>query len=170
MITFCRCLELIWAENNVEMHRLNWAKPFLFWSILCQENEMFTWLSINSRIVKTGEEKRRYICKGMGEINRYLKKVKGRVGNNNWKKAKTEQKKEPFFFNLAYFFILFASRLSVKESYQNTTSRFDHEIIEDWKIMMTQSPTAKYFVFSLLFCSDWLVKLLFGDEKEVCYM
>lgn len=44
---------------------------------------MFTWLSINSRIVKTGEEKRRYIGKGMGEINSYLKKVKGRAGNNN---------------------------------------------------------------------------------------
>lgn len=47
---------------------------------------MSMWLSINSRIMKTGEEKRRYICKGMGEISRHLKKVKGRAGNNNLKK------------------------------------------------------------------------------------
>lgn len=42
---------------------------------------MCMWLSINSRIMKTGEEKRRYICKGMGEISRHLKKSK----RKSWK-------------------------------------------------------------------------------------
>lgn len=34
------------------------------------------------------------------------------------------------------------------------TSRFDYKVTEDDKIMMPQNPTAKNFVFSLLFCCD----------------
>lgn len=33
---------------------------------------MFTWLYINSGIRKTGEEKRRYICKDMGKMSNFF--------------------------------------------------------------------------------------------------
>lgn len=42
---------------------------------------------------------------------------------------------------------------------------FDYEVIQDGKIMMPQNPTAKYFVFSLLFCSDLASETAFQRRK-----